>query len=67
MGDIYKFVAHLSQEIKDFVMEKLKLTMSQIMAKHKEHVKNIMLVTCELNKYMFLIEQDVRALFKNYV
>jgi hypothetical protein len=58
MGDIYKFVAHLSQHIKDFVMEKLKLglTMSQIMAKHKEHVKNIMLMTCELNKYMFLIE-----------
>jgi hypothetical protein len=51
------------------MMEKLKLgpTMFQIMAKHKEHVKNIMLVTCELNKYMFLIEQDVRVLFRNYV
>jgi hypothetical protein len=58
MGGIYIFVVHLSQQIKDFVMEKLKLgfTMSQIMAKHKEHVKNIMLVTCELNKYMFIIE-----------
>jgi hypothetical protein len=69
MGGIYTFVAHLSQQIKDFVMEKLKLgfTMFQIMAKHKEDVKNIMLVTCELNKYMFLIEQDVRVLFRNYV
>jgi len=50
-------------------MEKLKLrlTMSQIMGKYKEHVKNIMLVTGELNKYMFLVKQDVRVLFKNYV
>jgi hypothetical protein len=50
-------------------MGKLKLgfIMFQIMAKHKEHVKNIMLVTCELNKYMFFIEQDVKALFKSYV
>ncbi len=50
-------------------MEKLKLrlTMSQIMAKYKEHVKNIMLMTCELDKYMFIIKQDVRVLFKNYV
>jgi hypothetical protein len=42
---------------------KLGLTMFQIMAKHKQHVKNIMLGTCELNKDMFLIEQDVRVLF----
>jgi hypothetical protein len=58
MGDIYKFFAHLSQQIKDFVMEKLKLVLTtfQIMAKYKEHVKNIMLVICEFNKYMFLIE-----------
>jgi hypothetical protein len=40
MGGIYTFVVHLSQQIKNFVMEKLKvgLTMSRIMTKHKEHV-----------------------------
>jgi len=47
------------------VIEQLKLglTMFQIMAKHKQHVKNIMLGTCELNRDMFPIEQDVRMLF----
>jgi hypothetical protein len=45
-------------------MEQLRLgfTMFQIMVKHKQHVKNIMLGTCELNKDMFLIEQDVKVL-----
>jgi hypothetical protein len=45
-------------------MEQLRLgfTMSQIMVKHRQHVKNIMLGTCELNKDMFLIEQDVKVL-----
>jgi hypothetical protein len=38
------------------------LTMSQIMAKHWQHVKNIMLGTCELNRNMFLIEQNVKVL-----
>jgi hypothetical protein len=37
--------------------------MFQIMAKHKQHVKNIMLGTCELNIDMFLTKQDVRVLF----
>jgi hypothetical protein len=36
--------------------------MSQIMVKHSQHVKNIMLGTRELNKDMFLIEQDVKVL-----
>jgi hypothetical protein len=37
-------------------MEQLRfgLIMSQIMAKHKQHVKNIMLEKCELNRNMFL-------------
>jgi hypothetical protein len=45
-------------------MEQLKLGLSmfQIMEKHKQHVKNIMLRTCELNRDMFLIEQDVKVL-----
>jgi hypothetical protein len=41
---------------------RLKLTMSQIMAKCKEHVKNIMLGTYELNRNMFLTLQDVKVL-----
>jgi hypothetical protein len=41
---------------------RLELIMSQIMAKHRQHVKNIMLGTCELNKDMFLIKQDVMVL-----
>jgi hypothetical protein len=46
-------------------MEQLRLgfMVSQIMAKHMQHVKNIMLGTCELNRNMFFIEQDVRVLF----
>jgi hypothetical protein len=69
MGDRSTFAARLSKQIKDFVMEQLKLglTMFQIMAKHKQHVKNIMLGTCELNKNMFLIEQDVKVLFGKVV
>jgi len=41
MGDESAFVAHLSQKIKDFVMDQLRfgLIMCQIMAKHKQHVK----------------------------
>jgi hypothetical protein len=66
MGDKFAFATHLSKHIKDFVMEQLmlELTMSQIMAKHRQHVKNIMLGTCELNKNMFLTEQDVRVLYR---
>jgi hypothetical protein len=47
MGDRSAFVAHLPKQYKDFVMEQLRfgLTMFQIMAKHKQHVKNIMLRT----------------------
>jgi hypothetical protein len=43
-------------KIKDFLMEQLKfeLIMSQIMEKHKQHVKNIMLERCELNRNMIL-------------
>ncbi len=65
MGDRFTFVAHLSQEIEDFVMEQLRLgfTLFQIMTKHRQHVKIVMLGTCELNRNMFLIEQDVRVLF----
>ncbi len=37
--------------------------MFQIMAKHKQHVKNIMLGTCELHRDMFITEQDVKVLF----
>jgi hypothetical protein len=32
------------------------------MAKHRQHVKNIMLETCELNRDMFITKQDVRVL-----
>jgi len=62
MGDKYAFAIHLSKYIKDFVMEQPRLgfIVSQIMVKHKQHVKNIMLRTCELN--MFLTKQDVRVL-----
>jgi hypothetical protein len=58
MGDRCAFATHLSQKIKDFVMEQLSLglTMSQIMAKHRQHVKNIMLRTCGLNRDMFFTE-----------
>ncbi len=69
MGDKSTFSAHLSKQIKDFVMRQLKfrLTVSQIMAKPKQHVKNIMLGTCSLNRNMFLIEQNVRVLFGKLV
>ncbi len=58
------FPGHLSNHIKDFVMEQLRLglTMFRIMAKHRQHVKNIMLGTCELNRNMFLTKQDVKVL-----
>jgi hypothetical protein len=61
MGDKSAFAAHLSKEIKDFMMEQLKLGLkvSQIREIHRQHVKNIMLRTCELNRDMFLIKQDV--------
>jgi hypothetical protein len=64
MGDKFAFPGHLLEQIKEFVMEQLRLgfTTSQIMPKHKQHVKNIMLRTCKLNRDMFLIEQDVRVL-----
>jgi hypothetical protein len=41
MGDISTFTTHLPKWIKYFVMEQLKLglTMFQIMAKHRQHVK----------------------------
>jgi hypothetical protein len=47
-------------------MEQLRLglTMFQIMTKHRQHVKNIMLRICELNKDMFFTKQDVRVLFE---
>jgi hypothetical protein len=46
-------------------MEQLRFgfKMFQIMAKHMQHVKNIMLGTCELNKDMFLTKKNVRVLF----
>jgi hypothetical protein len=49
MGDRFAFVAHLSKYIKDFVMKQLRLEfiMFQIMAKHRQHVNNMMLGTCE--------------------
>jgi hypothetical protein len=46
---------------------KLRLTMFQIMAKHKQHMKNIMLRTCELNRDMFLTKQNVKVLFGKLV
>jgi hypothetical protein len=66
MGDRFTFATHLLEEIKDFVMEQRRLifTMSQIMARHRQHVKNIMLGTCELNRDLFLTKQDVRVLFR---
>jgi hypothetical protein len=66
MGDTSTFATHSSKHIKDFVMEQLRLglTMSQIMENHRQHVKNIMLGTCELNRDMFLTKQDVRVLFE---
>ncbi len=69
MGDRFAFATHLSQEINFFVMEQLRLGSieSQIMTKHKQHVKNIMLRTCQLNKNMFLVEQNVRVLSKKLV
>jgi len=41
MGDRFAFAANLLEEIKDFVMEQLRLglTMFQIMANHRQHVK----------------------------
>jgi hypothetical protein len=43
MGDRFTFVAHLSQEIKEFVMEQLRLgfTLFQIMSKHTQHVRDM--------------------------
>jgi len=69
MGDKFAFAPHLLQNIKVFFMEQLRLglIMFQIMAKHKQHVKNIMLGTCELNIDMFLTKQDVRVLFGKLV
>jgi hypothetical protein len=69
MGNRFAFATHLSQDINDFVMEQLRLglTLFQIMAKHRGHVKNIMLKTCELNRDMFLIEQDVKVFSRKLV
>jgi hypothetical protein len=41
MGERFAFATHLSQEIKDFVMEQLRLGLmvSQLMAKHRGDVK----------------------------
>jgi hypothetical protein len=65
MGDRCAFATHLSQKIKDFVMGQLRcgLTIFQIMTKHRQHVKNITLRTCELNRDMFITRQDVKVLF----
>jgi len=46
---------------------KFRLTMFQIMAKHRQHMKNIMLGTCELNRDMFLTKQNVKVLFGKLV
>jgi hypothetical protein len=46
---------------------KVGLIVFQIMAKHRQHVKNIMLGTCELNKNMFFIERNVKVLFRKLV
>jgi hypothetical protein len=64
MDDRFAFATHLLEQIKDFVMEQLRLgfTMSRIMAKHRHHVKNIMLRTCELNRDMFFTKQNVKVL-----
>jgi hypothetical protein len=65
MDDKSTFATHLSKQMKDFVMEQLRLglTLSQIMAKHTQHVKNIMLRTCEITgDKMFLTKQDVKVL-----
>ncbi len=64
MGERFAFATHLSQKIKDFAMEQLRLglTVSQLIAKHRGDVKNIMLRTCELNINMFFTKQDVKAL-----
>jgi hypothetical protein len=50
-------------------MEQLRLGLivSQIMAKHRQHAKNITLGTCGLNKDMFLTEQNVKVLFGKLV
>jgi hypothetical protein len=55
--------------IKDFVMDRLKLGLIvfQIMLKHWQHVKNIMLGTCELNRDMFFTKQHVKVLFRKLV
>jgi hypothetical protein len=55
--------------IKDFVMDRLNLgfIMFQIMLKHWQHVKNIMLGTCELNRDMFFTKQHVKVLFRKLV
>jgi hypothetical protein len=37
------------------------------MLKHWQHVKNIMLGTCELNRDMFFTKQHVKVLFKELV
>jgi hypothetical protein len=68
-SDRSAFIVHLSQKIKDFVMEQLhiRLIVSQIMAKHTQHAKNIMLGSYELNINMFLTEQNVKVLPKELI
>ncbi len=46
---------------------KLGLIVFQIMLKHWQHVKNIMLGTCELNRDMFFTKQHVKVLFRKLV
>ncbi len=65
VGDRFAFATPLSEYINDFVMEQLRLgfIVFQIMEKHRQHVKNIMLRTYELNRDMFFVEQNVTVLF----
>jgi hypothetical protein len=54
MGDRSTLATHLSQEIKDFVMEQLRLGLIvfQNMAKLRQHVKNMLRICSSLNKML---------------
>jgi len=56
----------MSKGMKTFVLERLclRLFISQIMAKHRCHVKKIIEVNGVLFKDLFLCEQDIRKLAK---
>lgn len=63
-GDRSAFAAHLSKDIKTWVVKQLdlNLSVSQIMALHRLNVKKIMDGQQEITRDLFLTDQDVRYL-----